>query len=92
MKKVVPKGIHGQTKPQPVPRDKIEEHRAGWFHFTSSSNEDGDPVVITFTPELLVDEKVTQAELAPVVRHERVHEADFSAAGRAIEDVARGGV
>ncbi len=77
MKKVVLKGITGQTSPTPVSRDKIREKRPGWFHYTASTNEDGDPIVITFTPELLVDKDLSKAELADVIKHERVHEADF---------------
>jgi hypothetical protein len=47
------------------------------FHYNSTTDEDGNPIVINFKPELLVDKSLSKADLAPVLKHERVHEADF---------------
>jgi hypothetical protein len=85
MKTVVLKGITGLTNPTPVAREKIPENRAGWFHYTSSTNEDGNPIVITFKQEILVDKALSKAELADVIKHERVHEADFQRLARQLK-------
>jgi hypothetical protein len=77
MKTVVIKGITGQIRPTFVARDKIEGNRHGRFNVTSSTNEDGNPIIIFFKTELLVDKALSKDEQNDVIKHERHHEADF---------------
>jgi hypothetical protein len=77
MKIFVMKGITGLARPTPVSRDKIPQNKAGFFNYSYDTNDDGKRFTLTFKPELLVDNSLSPADLAPVLKHERVHEADF---------------
>jgi hypothetical protein len=76
-KKLVITGITGATSTTPVARHKIPEHRKGWFGYDVETSDDGITVTIPFVPVLYVDKDLSKDELAPVIKHERVHEADF---------------
>jgi hypothetical protein len=76
-KKLVIKVPAGLVKTTAVPREKIPEHRKGWFNVDPKQDDDGETITVTFTTVLLVDEKLSKEELAPIIKHERDHEVDF---------------
>jgi hypothetical protein len=85
MRKAVITGIRGRIPTTPTPREKIRDHRRGWFTYDWDWKDQDDTLTLIFTRKLLLDPTVSGKEQQDVLAHERQHETDFITLATALQ-------